>query len=276
MWLASCNTDDDGMTDDAVAGFDDVTVDTEASVDVAFEDIDNVVEAGINFDEASGGKVLRDPLIDCAVVTHDRENKTVTIDYGDSCEGPGGRVRSGKIIVTYTDARYMPGASRSVTFEDFYLDSVKVEGTRVITNITEGESSAPTFRTQVIGGKLIWNDGTFVTRDSDHTRTWARAENPSDDEAYVEGSSEGLNRAGEEYGSTITERLVFRRRCGVQGYYFPVSGTIETVTPGATIVIDYGDGDCDNLATVTINGETHEIELDVRARRHIVKRRMRG
>ncbi|MEQ9378256.1 MAG: hypothetical protein RIG68_23900 [Imperialibacter sp.] len=278
VWLASCNNEEDGLNDDATASaFEDVAVDTEASMDVAFEDVDNVVEAGINYDEASGGKVLRDPLIECAVVTHDHENNKVIIDYGDGCEGDGGRTRSGKIIVTYSDIRWFaPGATRSVTFEDFYIDSVKVEGVRTITNITADESSTPQFKTQLAGGKLIWNDGTFATRDSEHTRTWARAENPAQDESFVEGSAEGQNRDGEAYSSTITERLVFKRRCGAQGYFFPVSGVIETIAPGATIVIDYGDGECDNLAEVTINGETKTIELDVRARREVVRRRLRG
>jgi hypothetical protein len=277
VWLASCNNEEDGLNDDATASaFEDVAVDTEASMDVAFEDVDNVVEAGISYDEASGGKIMRDALIECAVVTHDHENNTVTIDYGNGCEGDG-RTRRGKIIVTYSDERWFkPGASRSVTFEDFYIDSVKVEGVRTITNITADESSAPQFRTEVVGGKLTWNDGTFATRDSEHTRTWSRAENPAQDESFLEGSAEGVNRDGENYSSTITERLVFKRRCGAQGYFFPVSGVIETVAPSATIVIDYGDGECDNLAEVTINGETQIIELDVKARKHVVRRRLRG
>lgn len=276
LWFTSCNNEDDGLNNATESEFEAVTVDTEASMDVAFEEVDNTVEAGINLDEGSGGKVLRDPLIECAVITHDRENKTVVIDYGDGCEGPGGRIRSGKIIVTYTDARYVPGATRSVTFENFFVDSVQVEGVRTITNITADSISSPQFRMQLVGGKLTWNDGTFATRESDRIRTWSRADNPAQDESFVEGSAEGLKRDGESYSSVITERLVFKRRCHAQGYPFPVSGVIETTAPGTTITIDYGDGECDNLAEVTINGETQVIELDVRARRDVIRRRGRG
>ncbi len=275
--LTSCNKEDDGLDNTTLSDFESVAVDTEASMDVAFEDVDNVVEAGINFDAASGGKVLRDPMIECAVITKDEANDTVIIDYGEGCEGEGGRTRRGKILVTYSDVRwFVPGATRSVTFEDFYLDSVKVEGVRTITNISADEASEPKFKTELEGGKLIWNDGTFVTRNSVHTRSWMRAANPVDDETVVEGSSEGLNREGEAYASTISEPLVFKRRCGAQGYYFPVSGVIESTNPGMIIVIDYGDGECDNLADVTINGETKTIELDVRARREVIRKRMRG
>lgn len=273
-YLASCGKEDDGI--ESAVGFDDVTVDTEASMDVAFEDVDNSVEAGINYEPADGGKYFQDPLLECAVVTHDRENKTVTIDYGDGCEGPGGRTRSGKILISYTDHRYVPGASRTVTFEDFYIDSVRIEGTRKVTNITVDANSSPQFRVEVIDGRLTWPDGTFATRNSDHTRTWVRAENPAQDESRVEGSAEGLTRAGEEYSSLVTDPLVFKRRCLAQGYFFPVSGTVETTTEGVAIVTDFGDGECDNEATVTINGVTETITLDVRARKSEAMKRRRG
>ena len=72
LWFTSCNNEDDGLDNATESEFEAVTVDTEASMDVAFEEVDNTVEAGINLDEGSGGKVLRDPLIECAVITHDR------------------------------------------------------------------------------------------------------------------------------------------------------------------------------------------------------------
>ena len=275
FYMASCGNVDDAMDATAV-GFDDVTVDTEASMDVAFEDVDNSVEAGINYEATEGGKFFHDPLLECAVVTHDRDSNTVTIDYGDGCEGPGGRIRSGKILISYTDRRYVPGASRTVTFEDFYIDSVKIEGTRKITNTTTDSTSAPQFRVEVIDGKLSWPDGTFATRNSNHTRTWTRAENPAQDESRVEGSAEGLTRKGEEYTSVVTDPLVFKRRCLAQRYFFPVSGVVETTSGENTMIIDFGDGECDNEATVTINGVTETITLDVKARKSEAMKRRRG
>ncbi len=38
--------------------------------------------------------------------------------------------------------------------------------------------------------------------------------------------------------------------------------TLTTNGNGGTIVLDYGDGVCDNLATITINGVEYEITLN--------------
>jgi hypothetical protein len=43
---------------------------------------------------------------------------------------------------------------------------------------------------------------------------------------------------------------------------FIVSGTIEMRPQDRPVrLLDYGNGDCDNVATVTINGETYTIYL---------------
>jgi len=42
---------------------------------------------------------------------------------------------------------------------------------------------------------------------------------------------------------------------------FPVSGIVEIVKNDATATLDYGNGECDKLATITINGVTKEIVL---------------
>jgi hypothetical protein len=40
-----------------------------------------------------------------------------------------------------------------------------------------------------------------------------------------------------------------------------VSGTIEMQAGENLVILDYGDGECDNIATITVNGETTEITL---------------
>ncbi len=56
---------------------------------------------------------------------------------------------------------------------------------------------------------------------------------------------------------SITTPLIYKRGC-----FYPVSGTISIETDGEeTKTIDYGDGECDNLITVTIGDVTEEIEL---------------
>ena len=42
---------------------------------------------------------------------------------------------------------------------------------------------------------------------------------------------------------------------------FPSRGVIEITRGGEMMTIDFGDGDCDNIALVTKDGEDEEIEL---------------
>ncbi len=42
---------------------------------------------------------------------------------------------------------------------------------------------------------------------------------------------------------------------------FPVSGIVNIEKINATATLDYGNGDCDKLATITINGVSKEIIL---------------
>ena len=268
----SCGEDDgmdldDGAIPTEVA--DEVDLESEAGIESLMEDIESVSEAGMTAINA-GGRILEDDLIECAIVTHDEENKTVTIDYGDGCEGPHGRIRKGKIVIVYTDRRLVPGVMKTITPEGFFIDSVQVEGTRIVTNIMETEEDAPKFSIELIGGKLTFPDTTVATRVANHTREWFRGANPRLDESYREGEATGTDRDGNTYRVQILERIVYKRTCGL----LPVSGVKEITINGGEHVItyDYGDGRCDNLVTVTKDGVSEEFEIDPRR----FKKRRRG
>ena len=61
-----------------------------------------------------------------------------------------------------------------------------------------------------------------------------------------------------EYEKIITKPLVKTDNCK-----YIVEGTIEFLLNGETVaIVDYGDGECDNIATKTVDGKTYEFELD--------------
>ena len=60
------------------------------------------------------------------------------------------------------------------------------------------------------------------------------------------------------YEKVITKPLVKTDDCK-----YIVEGTIEYLKDGKTVaVVDYGNGECDNIATKTVDGKTYEFELD--------------
>lgn len=261
IFMSSCS-DEDGL--DTSALVDEIDLSTDASLESNYEDVDLITEAGMETIEIDGGRTERDLLLECAEVIHDEENQTVTIDYGDGCEGPNGRIRRGQVIIEYNERRLIPGAFRRVTLQDFSVDNVLIEGTRTVTNVSESITDSPSFEITLVGGKVTFEDETTATRDASRTRTWFRASNPLADETSVEGGSSGTRRDGASYSVEILERLVYKRGCRVARVFIPVSG-IKQITSGDNVaIINYGDGECDRLVTVTINGETTIETIDTR------------
>jgi hypothetical protein len=92
--LASCDREDafnQGSEQEEEQVIESASVSEEASDDIL--EIASQAETEL---VASGGRANSEL---CASITHDKENNTVTIDFGDGCVGPYGRERKGKIIV---------------------------------------------------------------------------------------------------------------------------------------------------------------------------------
>ncbi len=260
--FSSCSEEGENGAD-LVQEFD---LESEATIDANYEDVDDIVNAGIeSFSE--NGRIAEDELLDGATVTHDKDNNIITIDYGTGVEGPGGRIRKGIIIITYSELRWTPGAFRQVTFDGFSVDDVTVEGVRRIENTSASTDDSPEFTITLEGGRLTFTDNTSATREVNKVRSWIRAANPLNDEVAVTGTANGSRRDGNSYNVEILERIVYKRDCRRARVFVPVSG-VKQITSGENVaVIDYGDGECDNLATLTINdGEPQEIVLRLKGR----------
>lgn len=266
---SSCGEDVNLGPNDDLNFTTEVDTESEVAMESVMEDLDNLTEAGMLAANA-GGRFFKDELLECATVTHDEELKTVIIDFGDGCEGPRGRLRSGRIVISYTDRRLVPGAIKTVTLEDFVVDSVGIEGTRIFTNLMESEDDFPKFRIQLIGGRLTFPDVTVATRESDHIRTWFRGDNPLLDESELTGSCNGIDRDGNTYEVTILEPIIFKRDCGRLLKFLPVSGIKQIIINGGEheIIYDYGDGECDNIVTITKDGVAEDVEINLRRLKH--------
>jgi hypothetical protein len=63
---------------------------------------------------------------------------------------------------------------------------------------------------------------------------------------------------GDKYTFTITTPLRIAMSCKMP---FPVKGIVTIVKNGTEATLNYGNGDCDKLANLFINGVTKEIVL---------------
>jgi hypothetical protein len=185
--------------------------------------------------------------------------KLITIQFIDWQVGQG-RIKNGTIYIYTTGPLRLPNTVRIITLEDFTIDGNLVEGTKTISNI-----DGINFSITLEAGKITFSDGTFITREMERNREWiVGLETPFfiwDDEYLITGFSSGINREGVEYNHTITVPLHKKMSCR----WF-VAGTIEMQNGENLVILDYGDGECDNIATITVNGETTEITLPMKPR----------
>ncbi len=246
---------------------------TEEELQTAYEDVDLIsveAEESLDADGTLGGRVQMDEtdrLTRCATITHNKEEMTITIDFGDGCEGPDGKVRSGIIFITYTGRLMVPGSVWVITFRDYYVNRRHIEGIKTITNVSGSINDHVSFHKVLEGGKITWPDGTYATREVDKTFTWYRANNPLMDEVHVKGEASGMNRRGVAYKTTIISTIIWKRACRLRGVCVPVQGLklIER-RDHADILVDFGDGECDLFVTITKNGESKVIEKECNRR----------
>lgn len=203
----------------------------------------------------------------CPTITIDHPDsttwpKTVTIDFGTTnCTGWGNLPRRGKIIAVFTGKYRTPGTVITITFQDYYVNDNHVEGTKTITNMGTNGAGNLYYSVVVSNAKITRTDGSFMTWNSTRTREWTQGSNTigntTDDIFMITGNGSGTNFAGMAFTMDITSALQVQRGCK-----WIVAGTIE-INPAnkPTRIIDFGNGNCDNQATVTIKGHTHTITL---------------
>lgn len=261
--LTACQTDNQ----EVIAEQDIESALAEATLDAAYEDVDAIsVEAMDITDLSAAGRDVSDPTFrmipSCAVITHDSVNKEITIDFGTGCVGPYGREHKGKIILTYTQRLYVPGAVLTTELENYSVDDIAIEGTKTITNLASSWQDPISFNTTLVGGQVTWPNGDVATREFSRTRTWIRGVNPLLDEWEIEGAATGVRRNGVAYETTVLSALIVKRACRRQGIWIPVEGQLELkIDNRPTVLVDFGDGTCDRLITIEVNGNTQVIDV---------------
>ena len=268
-------------SEDGVSGFSEnlsTTTVMETINSIAFEeDIDELVSESMNLNSNASSarsadttadkgpkKFMGDKYGDCAKVVEDEENNTKTITFSEDCEGKRGQTRSGTMIVTYSETQGEAGSFRQVTYDDFYLNGVKIEGTRRTEIISIDENGSKTMRTSMTDGKMIYEDGTFKTKNSEMTR-YTHVENDEKQYSSLTGSKSAVSTEGVSFSMQITTPIKFVYNCDDLGFRkrgkIPVEGIKVSIDGDQTITTDFGDGTCDTLVEVTKDGEVETVDL---------------
>ena len=272
LMLSSCKKDGSPIEQSSINLADD-----DAVSEAVFEDIINSVDnATITLDNAMKNGDTKSLFLSgdsCPAITvvHPATGiwpKTVTIDFGTGCTGFFDNTRSGKIIIEVTGPRRIEGSKRTVIFDNYYFNGIKVEGTKVLETLGPNENQNFVVSVTLTDGKLILPDGRTIERIVNHKREWIAGfmtPNIWDDECLITGTASGKNIDGIAYTRSILDVLHWKRVC-----QFIVGGVVEIEREGAEpFTLDYGSGECDNKAVVSRGGESKEIQLRHRYRNWI-------
>ncbi len=250
----------------------------DAAADDIYTEIDASVLEKISELENSDYQVVTEKSgtddFPCLIITVDypdstRFPKVITLDYGEGCTvifHNDTITKKGEIIITITEKCFVVGSQHIVTFEDFYVNDVKVEG--ILTTTFNGINNAQLleYDVQLEDGKLIFYDestGTSreYTREADLLKEWYRDPVPVEDSIYLSGSMWGVNVAGDNYTCTITEKLTLAHCPDYRRRWVIVDGQIVCLKGDEERTIDYSDGGCDGTAEVIGDGERYRIRI---------------
>lgn len=192
--------------------------------------------------------------------------KTIGVDFGSGCTGMDGRYRTGNLTIVATGRYRTPGSSYTVTSSNYTVDSYLIQGTKTVTNTGYNSSSQLVYEIDM-NGTITKPDSTVITYTSDRTRKWVDGINTNiythgisgrtDDVYWITGDASGQSSNGTSFTADITDQLVIELDC-----QYITSGELEIDPSNAlTRTINWGNGNCDNQATVSVAGYTTTITL---------------
>lgn len=278
--IVSCNRDD--KETNGVITADEVAVNSK--IDIASDDITEIVEGEFNETQTNAGSENRSfgssspssRLLICRTVTRvpafgtpltPGTEVTKTITFGNENEGctlANGNVLQGTIIVTFT---YQPAAtSQTINYEfvNFFHNQIELNGNRTITRTINTQTQIPTVLMNM-DMTAEFPDGRIFTRVGTRTRTIiAGFDTPNillDNIYQVNGNWTTTFPNTSIQTSTITTPLLVKMSCVNQNKPLLVQGVITFQRNGNSATLNYGTGECDNLAVFNINGNSYNIVI---------------
>lgn len=262
LLTTGCKRDSDAMPDEDITSAEDRS---EANIETAVSSDAVEASAPVNVDNATAGfnstdAEFRTKFGPCATRTYTASTRTLVIDFGTGCACPDGRFRSGQIIVRFTTDVNRRIAGSVVRRKNYFVNNNQHKATRTFTDLGLGSFNVVVDSASIIrannGGTHSWTANWTFTRTAGFNTPLVR----SDDVYTVTGGANGTNRRGMTYTTVIDNAKPLVRRADCFKYF--VSGAINIANSrGKSLVLDYGNGACDNTATVTVNGRTKVITL---------------
>ncbi|HQV06122.1 MAG TPA: hypothetical protein PKW62_05140 [Chitinophagaceae bacterium] len=264
---------EDSITDDEAATLSSESVEAEA----AFDDADDIAFTAADEEGTAGGfgidgrtagsdqgriflphfLALRDRIGDCATITITPNDstypKTIVIDFGDSCRGRDGKVRSGKLILHFTGPIRRPGSVVTLHFQNYYVNRIHIQGTKTFKNLSDPPVAK--WSIAVNDGKVTFPNGRGYSYEGMKTVTQIAGMQTAavwDDVFKITGHSFTVfNNSNKHVFINTVDPLIKKVAC-----HWISDGTLKIQINRRVLKLDFGfpnNGNCDNKALLTWN-----------------------
>jgi len=222
-----------------------------------FNELEHITEAGFRNNAIS----KNDP--NYTLMNADSSDiDTLIINFGNETSLYDGKLRSGKIIVTYTGKYRDSGSVMTTTFDDYHVNHNLIQGTKTVTNQGINDNGNLWFTINTNNASITTPQNGTINWESNKEREWISGQDTYeilDDIYQITGNGNGNGGNGNDFTMNITTPLQVDPNC------FPCvikSGTVEISPNGyPTRLINYGDSLCDCNVDIIINGTTYPIVI---------------
>lgn len=239
-----------------------------AEIDDTSESINEIIESSYleiatsDFFKSSEYKSQQDRrfLSDCVLISKELKDGylEIILDYGEGCTTKRQHEAKGKIIIHMDPSFETATVNMTYNFENFYINDKKIEGSVEKQRSRTNDNGNP--QSQITKNiKILWEDGAYSTIEGLRTREWVDGKNNElwgDNVFSITGNWTITKKDGTVFTSTIIDPLIRTLACR-----FIISGIVEIKKAETMSQLDYGSGECDNLATMTKDGSSYEIHI---------------
>jgi hypothetical protein len=176
--------------------------------------------------------------------------------YETGCTGNDGKIRQGIVKAVFDGHWNQPGTTVTMYLKNYFVNGIHFEGTVAVTR------SVNSFAQTVSGGKcskgsdwsILWNSSRTITINMGDSL------NPFDDVCQVTGSASGTDRNSKAFSVDIDPSNPLTREMGCRW----ITKGMQTIKIDGKKdrTINYGDGTCDNIAKLIIDGNEFEFKLE--------------
>ncbi len=258
--LVSCNKDE--SSDQTIESLNLEEAELTAKVDNATEVISDTFVQIYEVEESSIKSPIHPFLPECATINIEitDTSKEVTVDFGsEGCEVRGGHILKGTVNMSYIADLDAMTLIINYNLVNFFIDDIQFAGSKTVTRQKVNDNGNPQYMMD-LGFSVTFPDGTTASRTGTKTREWIEGSfngNWGDNVFLITGEWETNFANGNIHSTTITTPL--RREASCR---FLVTGVVDLVRTNYSGSLNYGGGECDNIAVFTdSDGEEREIRL---------------